>query len=101
LFIADFIKELSQENITVSCFTATAKKQVKDDIKEYFKKNLAKEFIEIQAPNQRDNLSYMKITVPRKDKESILLSLIDDNPTIVFTNTTTQAEELANHLNDE
>jgi ATP-dependent DNA helicase RecQ len=50
MFIATFLKEILSEeklkNLNISCFTATAKKDVIEDIKKYFKENLDKEFLD-------------------------------------------------------
>ena len=48
LYIGDFIKSLQekknlQEGIPVSCFTATAKQKVIEDIRDYFKEKLSLE----------------------------------------------------------
>ena len=60
-YIAKFIKKLNEfkkKSIPVSCFTATAKPQVVEDIKEYFKSQLDLEFKEYIYSGSRENLSY-------------------------------------------
>jgi superfamily II DNA helicase RecQ len=66
MFIADFIKELAKtnkslENVSISCFTATAKKDVIDEIKTYFKDNLNRELKEFKSTSKRENLGYQVI----------------------------------------
>lgn len=103
LFIANFIKEISKDDIQVSCFTATAKKQVIEDIQAYFTSKLGKNLKLISASPNRNNLSFTKLEC-KNDNEKFdnLLNLINDKEsTIVFTNTTTKAKELANQLKDE
>lgn len=71
-FIAQTIKDLEssphQDKIAVSCFTATAKPQVIDDIKEYFANGLGLELKEFIAKAERKSLSYEVLTV-QDDKE--------------------------------
>jgi len=63
MFIADFIKELAKVNpsvsdLSISCFTATAKQEVIDEIKEYFKSNFNKDLKEYKSTAKRPNLNY-------------------------------------------
>ena len=60
-YIATFIKDLEDSSpfqgiIPVSCFTATAKPEVLDDIKSYFKERLGLELVDYLASAKRDNL---------------------------------------------
>ncbi len=63
LYIADFIRNLCVQKklddmIPVSCFTATAKQIVIDDIRKYFKEKLDLELILFTASAARKNLQY-------------------------------------------
>ena len=63
MFIADFIKELwkvnpSIKDISISCFTATAKQEVIKEIKDYFKNNFDKDLKEFKSTAKRPNLNY-------------------------------------------
>lgn len=108
-YIATFIKNLQEEKnngieIPISCFTATAKRQVVDDIKSYFKEKLNREMDEFIASPDRKNLTYSVIKV-RDDVEkySRLRELLESSnkPAIVFVNTTKGAENLAEKLSKD
>jgi ATP-dependent DNA helicase RecQ len=89
LFIGDFIKKL-QENrslIPVSCFTATAKPQVIQDIKNYFKSRLDLELLEFVSRAERVNLAYTVVSVssPEEKLEKLILLVRDSTaPTIIY-----------------
>ncbi len=102
LYLAEFIKKLDQD-IKISCFTATAKKQVIEDIQSYFKEKLDIDFNIIKAEIERKNLSYKKIDcLNEQDKLTNLLKILDkETPTIIFTNTTKKTSELAQSLSNE
>ncbi len=103
LYIADFIKELQEKkrmptNIPISCFTATAKEKVIDDIRDYFKSKLDVDLEVLRAKSSRDNLSYHVIEVADdKEKMSMIRKLIgvDDEPSIIYVSARKKAEELA------
>jgi ATP-dependent DNA helicase RecQ len=101
LYIADFIKNLEEkrrsEKIPVSCFTATAKPQVIEDIKAYFKKKLNIELKEFVTRVSRTNLKYEVINI--KDDEpkiNTLLRLLDrcEKPIIIYASRTKRVEEI-------
>lgn len=101
LYIADFInllQEHSESHIPVSCFTATAKPQVVEDIKAYFKERLDVELSEFISRAARKNLMYEVINIEdgeRKMKE--LLSLLDrcEKPAIVYASRTKKVVQIA------
>ena len=106
LYIGDFIKMLQEmknpeEPIPVSCFTATAKPNVIEDIRQYFRDKLSLELEIFRTDAKRSNLSYR--VLERKDDEEkyiTLRNLIEekDCPTIVYVSRTKRAEELADRL---
>lgn len=106
LYIGDFIKKL-QENknlsyqIPVSCFTATAKQKVIEDIKTYFRQKLNLE-LELYTTNvARTNLEFKVLEhQDDDDKYNTLRLLLDENksPAIVYVSRTKKAEELAEKL---
>jgi len=109
LYIGDFIKGLQatknlEQPIPVSCFTATAKPKVIEDIKAYFKEKLNLELELFSAKLSRPNLHYQ---VYRKqteeDKYNQLRSIIEasGNPTIVYVSRTRRAYELAKRLTED
>ena len=70
LYIGKFIsqyqkKKLSCENIPISCFTATAKQKVIQDIRDYFKKTLNIELEIFASSAARKNLRYSVIHVDK------------------------------------
>jgi ATP-dependent DNA helicase RecQ len=92
-FIANTIKELEnassfQPKIPVSCFTATAKPEVLEDIKKYFQEKLSITLKEFIASTKRYNLEYRAIEV--KDKKEKYETLIKELvalgklPTIIY-----------------
>lgn len=109
LYIGDFIKNLQQKKgldytIPVSCFTATAKQKVIEDIRAYFKEKLNLNLQVFRANATRTNLHY---SVYHKDNEeekySQLRSIIEakDCPVIVYVSRTKRAYKLAKRLADD
>ena len=106
LFIADFIKLLQDESsidIQVSCFTATAKPQVIQDIKNYFGETLGLDLLEFTTAVGRSNLSYKILPVEdEKQKINELKRILDycQRPVIIYASRTKKVEELSGLLND-
>ena len=106
LYIADFIKSVQekknlQESIPVSCFTATAKPQVIEDIKAYFKTHLHLDMELFSASVSRPNLHYSVLPeASDEDKYQALRRLIEsrDCPAIVYVTRTKKAEDIALRL---
>jgi ATP-dependent DNA helicase RecQ len=109
LYIGDFIKSLQHKKgldhpIPVSCFTATAKQKVIEDIKLYFKDKLGLNLHLFRAKTARTNLHY---SVYRKDNEEekyfLLRNIIEKKncPTIVYVSRTNRAYKLANKLSED
>lgn len=101
LYIADFIQTLEENRmsgkIPVSCFTATAKPQVLEDIKTYFRTKLNIELQEFVTRASRTNLKYEVIMVEDPDqKMSSLLPLLDrcEKPAIIYASRTKRVEEI-------
>ncbi|BBG65330.1 ATP-dependent DNA helicase RecQ [Hydrogenimonas sp.] len=105
-YICEFIKDLLaaksfQERIPVSCFTATAKPSVIDDIKNYFQEGLGLEMEEFLAKPERNNLHYRALEAPRIKKYTVLLRLIQEHrgSSLVYIPTSTrQCDEVAEKL---
>ena len=90
LFIGDFIKELQEgkKPIPVSCFTATAKPQVIEDIKAYFKDRLDLDLNKYVTRAERINLKYEVIKVEDSDAkmgELIRLLRTENTPAIIYS----------------
>lgn len=109
LYIAPFIKALQQkksryEPIPVSCFTATAKQKVIEDICAYFKENLSLDLEVFSTGSARPNLQYK--VFQRGDPEEkylTLRNLIEEKncPTIVYVSRTKKATDLAERLSND
>lgn len=109
LYIADFIKKLQEkknleEVIPVSCFTATAKQNVIQDILTYFKEKLGLNLQLFTASAARKNLQY-KIFKKETDEEkyAALRDLLEKKncPTIVYVSRTKRAMQLSKRLEDD
>lgn len=106
LYIGDFIKNIQEKKnlsspIPVSCFTATAKQKVIEDIREYFKRklNLSLQLFTSQA--SRTNLQYQVFEKGNEEeKYQALRDLIElkNCPTIIYVSRTRKAYKLAERL---
>lgn len=106
LYIGDFIKSIQQqknleEGIPVSCFTATAKRKVISDIREYFKDKLDLNLELFSSKESRKNLHYQVFEKENEeDKYNTARDLVDEKncPTIIYVSRTRRAYELAERL---
>ena len=109
LYIADFIASLQekknmQEPIPVSCFTATAKQQVIEDIRTYFKERLNLELQLYTSGAGRTNLHYQVFEKgTEEEKYNAVRDLIAAHqcPTIVYVARTRKALDLAARLAED
>lgn len=106
LYIGDFIKSLIekknlQDDIPVSCFTATAKQKVIEDIRDYFRDKLSIEMELFTSKASRSNLHY-KVFEKEEEEEkyNMLRNLLEEKkcPTIVYVSRTNKANKLAQRL---
>lgn len=106
LYIGDFIRNLQEkkhanEAIPVSCFTATAKQKVIEDIRAYFRDKLSLNLELFRSAASRTNLQY-KVFEKKDDEEKYrtLRDLIESRncPTIVYVSRTRKAYRLAERL---
>ncbi len=106
LYIGDFIKSLQEkknleDGIPVSCFTATAKQKVIEDIRDYFKQKLSLDLELFSSKASRTNLHYK---VFEKDDEAqkynMLRDLIEEKkcPSIIYVSRTRKAYLLSERL---
>ena len=103
LYIGKFIQKYQQKKkcktpIPVSCFTATAKQKVVQDICDYFKQTLNLDLEIFASTASRTNLRYSVMhTETDDDKYSKLRRLVaeSDCPTIVYVSRTKRTKELA------
>lgn len=108
LYIGDFIKSIQEkkdmdEPIPVSCFTATAKQKVIEDILSYFKEKLDIELELYVSKASRTNLHYKVFAKEDDEKYQALRDLIENKhcPTIVYVSRTRRAYELAKRLRED
>ncbi len=109
LYIGDFIKSLQEKKnlesgIPVSCFTATAKQNVIQDIKDYFLEKLSLRLETFSSKASRTNLSYKVIPKENEeDKYDTLRNLIDGKncPTIIYVSRTRRAYQIAERLSND
>ena len=109
LYIGDFIKSLKEkknidDDIPVSCFTATAKQNVIADVKDYFKDKLNLDLEVLKTNAARKNLRFK--VYPKNDEEEkyrTVRDLIDlhNCPTIIYVSRTYKAFMLAERLSDD
>lgn len=103
LYIGKFISEYQQKKkckgpIPVSCFTATAKQKVVQDICDYFKHTLDLDLELFASTASRTNLRYSVIYAESDDDKYLKLRELvaeSDCPTIVYVSRTKRTEELA------
>lgn len=106
LYIGKFISEYQKKKnckvpIPVSCFTATAKQKVVQDICDYFKHTLNLDLLLFASKASRTNLRYSVIHADTdEDKYMKLRSLVAENdcPTIVYVSRTKRTKLLAEKL---
>ncbi|NTV66615.1 MAG: RecQ family ATP-dependent DNA helicase [Chlorobaculum sp.] len=106
LYIGDFIKSIQEKknldySIPVSCFTATAKQKVIEDIRDYFKDKLSLDLELYTSKATRTNLQY-RVFEKRDDEEKYQATrdLIEEKncPTIIYVSRTRAAYLLAERL---
>ncbi len=106
LYIGKFIRKYQEKKrldnpIPVSCFTATAKQKVVQDICDYFQDALGITFELFASSASRTNLRYSVIHADTdEDKYQKLRGLIEDSdcPAIVYVSRTKRTKELASRL---
>jgi len=109
LYIGDFIKLIQekknlQDGIPVSCFTATAKQKVIEDICDYFKEKLSLDLEVFTSKSSRTNLQYKVFEKgDEEEKYQMVRGLIEDKncPTIIYVSRTRKANLLAERLSKD
>jgi ATP-dependent DNA helicase RecQ len=109
LYIGDFIKSLQknknlEDQIPVSCFTATAKQKVIEDICEYFREKLGIRFEMFPSRATRTNLHYKVFEKGDDDeKYNTVRDLIDEKecPTIIYVSRTKRARDIVKRLTED
>ena len=106
LYIGDFIKSIQEkknlkDGIPVSCFTATAKQKVINDIQEYFREKLFLNLELFTSKVSRTNLLYKVFKKEdEEEKYQSVRDLIEEKscPTIIYVSRTRKAYILAERL---
>ncbi|MBS1643673.1 MAG: RecQ family ATP-dependent DNA helicase [Bacteroidetes bacterium] len=109
LYIGDFIKQIQEkknleDGIPVSCFTATAKQKVIEDIRDYFKEKLSLELELYTSKASRTNLQYKVFEKgDEEEKYQAARDLIEEKncPTIIYVSRTRKAYLLAERLTED
>jgi len=109
LYIGDFIKSLQkkknlEETIPISCFTATAKKKVIEDICAYFKEKLSLDLEIFSSSATRTNLHYKVFEKgDEEEKYNSVRDLIEEKncPAIIYVSRTKKAYSLAQRLTED
>lgn len=109
LYIGDFIKSIQEmknleDCIPVSCFTATAKLKVIEDIRTYFKDKLNLDLQLFTSKVARTNLHYKVFQKENEDDKYLAVrNLLEAKncPTIIYTSRTHKASRLADRLTSD
>ncbi|HSD06302.1 RecQ family ATP-dependent DNA helicase [Flavobacterium sp.] len=109
LYIGDFIKLIQDKKnleggIPVSCFTATAKQKVIEDIRDYFKEKLSLHLELFTSKASRTNLQYKVFEKDNEEeKYQTARDLIEEKncPTIIYVSRTLKAYLLAERLSKD
>lgn len=107
LYIGTFIRNYQQKKkcrIPVSCFTATAKQKVIQDICDYFKNTLDLNLELFASTASRTNLHYSVIHAETDDDKYMKLRRLvseSDCPTIIYVSRTRRTKELASRLSSD
>uniref|UniRef100_UPI0035931751 RecQ family ATP-dependent DNA helicase n=1 Tax=Aquiflexum sp. TaxID=1872584 RepID=UPI0035931751 len=109
LYIADFIKALEktkklQDPIPISCFTATAKQKVIEDIRSYFREKLSLHLEIFRSTVSRTNLKFEVVERNKEEEKYVALrDLLEAKqcPSIIYVSRTRKAFLLAERLNKD
>jgi ATP-dependent DNA helicase RecQ len=109
MYIGDFIRSIQEkknleDGIPVSCFTATAKQKVIEDIRDYFREKLSLELELFTSKASRTNLHYKVFEKGNEeDKYQMLRDLIEVKkcPAIIYVSRTLKAYKLAERLTQD
>ncbi|HPG43808.1 MAG TPA: RecQ family ATP-dependent DNA helicase, partial [Acholeplasmataceae bacterium] len=106
-YIAEFIQEVlksssHQKQVPISCFTATAKQEVIDDIQAYFNQHLNVSLSVYKTNVRRINLTYyVKNCKGHQQKMSAIKDLLDESgeqPVIIYAARRKIAEKISEEL---
>lgn len=106
LYIGDFIRNIQKKKnlengIPVSCFTATAKQKVIEDICDYFNEKLSLDLELFTSKASRTNLHYKVLKKENEEEkyQTVRELILEKNcPTIIYVSRTLRAYRLADRL---
>ncbi|MCB1968024.1 MAG: AAA family ATPase, partial [Candidatus Accumulibacter sp.] len=110
-FIRDRCARRPDDRAPVSCFTATAKREVVEDIRSHFQDSLGIELRIFDGGHERQNLHYEVMPVTRPEKQPLIHRLLEkefgdaakagrEGGAVVFTARRKSAEEISGFLRD-
>ncbi|MGK2905492.1 MAG: RecQ family ATP-dependent DNA helicase [Desulfuromonadales bacterium] len=102
-FIREFAKEQKVPIPAITCFTATAKKDVAEEIIDHFQSNLGLELRQFEGGIARNNLQFEVQTVNRAEKMERVFNLLverleSDGAAVVYAATRKQTEDIDEYL---
>lgn len=107
LYAARFIREFSKDQQTpipaITCFTATAKKAVEEEIVDYFRRELGQELRLFEGGVDRNNLHFEVQTISRAEKMERVYNLLSerlmsDGSAVIYAATRKQTEAINDYL---
>lgn len=109
LYAGRFIRELAQEQDVeipaIACFTATAKRDVKEEIIAYFKAQTGRDLALYEGGVERQNLQFEVQAITDHSKlervHDLLSERLDDGSAIVFRATRDATKEAAEYLKEK
>lgn len=115
LYVSRFIRERyarsGEEMVPVSCFTATAKQEVVEDICTHFQESLGLNLRILDGGHERENLHYEVISVGKAEKNPLILRLLEKEfgparsavqlgGAVIFAGKRARTEEISGFLKD-
>ena len=115
LYVSRFIRERQrrsgEENAPVSCFTATAKREVVEDIRAHFQESLGLTLRILDGGHERENLHYEVISVGKAEKNPLIHRLLEKEfgaargaaqpgGAVIFAGRRSRSEEISGFLKD-
>jgi ATP-dependent DNA helicase RecQ len=107
LYASRFIRDLAREQNCpvppIACFTATAKKEVQEEICDHFRRELGQELRPFVAGVERNNLRFKVLAVKKAEKYSCIYELLrerldEQGAAVVYAATRHKAEKLNEFL---
>lgn len=107
LYAGRFIREFAESHGSpvppVACFTATAKMEVKQEIVEFFERELGQSLHVLEGNVERENLSFEVQTVNGPEKSARLHDILSERlpetgSAVIYAATRRNAEDLASYL---